>query len=348
MMAQSAEQPLISFMVVVRNEQAHIERCLSTMLDQTLAPDRYEIIVVDGLSRDDSRAIVERIIAANPDRSIRLLDNPGLILSSGWNIGIKAARGKYVIRPDAHGEVPRDFLERSLAAMEAHPEAAAVGGALETIGQGFWGETIAALLSSRVGVGGSTFRVGGEPGPRETVVFGLYRRQDLIEIGGFDEGLRVNQDNVCHARLRAAGKILYFDPSIRSTYYARGTLKTLWQQMFRRSRWLVLMFKHQRSQNFSPRYYVPLGFVLTILALLIAGLWAPLLWIVLAGLLGVYALIGMAVAAGRKLRPLQVPAFPPAMFVLHFSYGLGELIGFLILPFYRPDESRTHPLKGTT
>ncbi len=332
-------------MLVVRNEREHVECCLTSMLGQTLAPELYEIIVVDGLSGDGSRNVVEQVIAANPNRAIRLLDNPGLILSCGWNIGIRAARGQYVIRPDAHGEVPPDFLEKSLEVMQAHPEAAAVGGVLDTVGQGWWGEVIAALLSSRVGVGGSSFRVGGRPGPCETVVFGLYKRQDLLEIGGFDEGLALNQDNVCHARLRAAGKVLFFDPGIRSTYICRGSLTKLWRQMFRRAQWLVLMFKHQRSSNFSPRYFVPLAFVLTILALLVGGGWARGLSALLAGLLGLYALVGLAVAAGRRLRPAQVLAFPLAMFVLHFSYGLGEIVGCLRLPFYRPDAARAHPLK---
>ncbi len=337
--------PLISFLVVVRNERGYIERCLNSMLNQTLSPDKYEILVVDGMSSDGSRDIVKRISEQHADRSIQLIDNPKRILSSGWNIGIMAARGEYVIRPDAHGDVPDDFLEKSLTAMNAHPEATAVGGVVDTKGDGFWGETIAAVISSRVGVGGSSFRVGGESGPAPTVVFGLYKRKELIDIGGFDEGIVLNQDNVCHARLTAAGKILYFDPSITSTYRCRNSLVGLWKQMFRRSQWLVLMFKHQREQAFSLRYFVPLLFVCGIVGLIALGFWQPLAWKALGVLLGIYALIGIVAGLQKKLRLPQVLAFPVVMFVLHCAYGLGEIIGFLRYPFYKPAMDLRSPLK---
>lgn len=344
-MPESAPSPLISFLLVVRNEARHVAQCLRSMLDQTLGPGLYEVLVIDGMSTDGTRAAVKRVIAEHPECAIRLLDNPGLTLSSGWNIGLREARGEFVIRPDAHGAVPRDFLEQSLAAMRDHPEAAAVGGILETRGQGFWGETIAALLSSRIGVGGSSFRVGATPGPKDTVVFGLYRRDALLEVGGFDEAIALNQDNVCHARLRAAGKILYFDPRIRSTYFCRGSLAALWRQMFRRSQWLVLMFKHQRERNFSLRYYVPLLFVVGIVTLLLAGRVTPWAWVVLGGLLALYVVAGLAATARSPLRPLQWLAFPVAMFVLHFSYGLGSIVGLARLPFHHPSPQLMFPLR---
>jgi len=347
-MPETAPKPLITFLLVVRNEVQHVTECLQSMLNQTLDPALYEVLVIDGLSTDGTRAQVERIIAEHPERQIRLLDNPGQILSSGWNIGIREARGEYVIRPDAHAVVPRDFLAQSLAAMRDHPEAAAVGGILETRGRGFWGEIIAALLSSRIGVGGSSFRVGAAPGPKDTVVFGLYRRAALLEVGGFDEAIALNQDNVCHARLRAAGKILYFDPRIRSTYYCRASLGALWRQMFRRSQWLILMFKHQRERNFSLRYYIPLLFVVGTVSLLLAGWVVPWAWSVLGGLLALYIVAGLAAAAPTSLRPLQRLAFPLAMFVLHFSYGLGAIVGLTRLPFHNPLPQKMFPLKPTT
>ena len=125
---------LISFLVVVRNERDYIEQCLQSMLHQTLAPTRYEILVIDGMSTDGSRELIKQMIDQHADRSVRLLDNPGRILSSGWNIGIKAARGRYVIRPDAHGEVPENFLQMSLAVIEATPGGTAGGGS----GRGAW------------------------------------------------------------------------------------------------------------------------------------------------------------------------------------------------------------------
>ena len=101
------------------------------------------------------------------------------------------------------------------------------------------------------------------------------------------------------------------------------------------------MFKHQREQAFSARYFMPLLFVCVIAGLLAGGVWQPLLWIILAALMGVYVLVGVGAAARRNLSLAQVAAFPAVMFVLHCSYGLGEIVGFLRFPFYRPMRDRS-------
>jgi cellulose synthase/poly-beta-1,6-N-acetylglucosamine synthase-like glycosyltransferase len=346
-MPTSESNPAITFMVVVRDERRYIEKCLRAMLGQSLDPAEYEVLVIDSMSTDGTREVVERVMGEHPDRSIRLLDNPGLILSCGWNIGIREARGRYVARLDAHSDVPADFLERNLEVAEAQPKVGAVGGGVETIGEGFWGGVIARLLSSRIGVGGSTFRVGGQAGFVDAMAFGMYNRAALIEVGGLDEGLVVNQDNILHARLRAADRGLYFDPSIRSVYRCRDSLGALWRQMFRRAQWLILMLKHQKEQAFLIRYYVPMGFVLTILLLSTAGVRYPPAWWLLGGLLGVYVVVGLGAAASMRMPPTRIPAFPVAMFVLHFAYGLGEVVGALRYPFHRTNRNRSHPLRDS-
>lgn len=334
---------VISVLLVVRNEAGCVVECAESILNQTFPAGQYELIIVDGMSTDGTRERIQELLARYPDRAIRFLDNPRLILSAGWNIGIRAARAPYVIRPDAHAAVPHDFLERNLAVMQQHPEAWAVGGVIRTVGKGFWGEAIAGALSSRMGVGGSTFRVGGKPGPADTVVFALYRRECLLKIGGFDETIPLNQDNVCHARLRANGGILFFDPSIESTYYCRDSLRALWRQMFRRSFWLMRMVKHQSRKSFQPRYLVPLAFVLCVLGLLLGGLiWPPLAVAGLAVLL-LHALAGWASAMPMNVSPLQKAVMPLVFLTIHGAYGVGSLFGVLSLPFYRPAQAN-----GTT
>lgn len=331
--------PLISFMVVVRNEEKYLAECLEGMLNQTLAPALYEIIVVDSMSTDCSRQIVQAVMAAHPNRLIRLVDNPGVILSCGWNEGLRAGRGQYVIRPDAHGSVPRDFLEKTLAVMQAHPKAAAVGGVIETRGRGFWGEIIAAVLSSQFGVGGSDFRVGAPPGPGNPV-FALYQRQVLLDIGGFDERIPLNQDNLCHARLRALGHLLYLDPSIRSIYYCRSTLGALAKAMRRRAQWVMLMVRHTSDHVLAPRYLVPLVFLLSLIATGVGGLFWPPLWLALVAILLAHLTTAYAFAARMQLSVIQRLLVPVAALVTHLSYAVGSLIGLMRLPFYVPRSYR--------
>lgn len=337
-MTESAEEILISFLLVSKNEKKYIGKCLLSMLNQTIDPKTYEIVIVDGLSTDGTREIIQKFISAHPNRNIILFDNPKEILSSGWNIGIRESHGKYLIRPDAHADVPADFLERNLAVARAHPEVWAVGGVLKTIGSGFWGQTIAGCLSSRMGVGGSRFRVGGRSGPADTIVFGLYKRDKLLKIGGFDETILLNQDNLCHSKIDRHGGVLYFDPSIKSTYFCRDSLRSLWKQMFKRSIWLMRMLKHPSGRFLSIRYVIPLLFLLAMFTLVIAGFFNPLLWWIQATVLAGYVLFSWLFSTTMPISIWQKICTPVVFLVTHAAYGIGSLLGLLTLPWYQPEE----------
>jgi len=340
-------QVLISVLLVVRNEAGCVAECIESVLDQTFPAEDYELIVVDGMSTDGTRERIREIQDRYPDRSIRVLDNPRGILSTGWNIGILAAQGRYVIRPDAHARIARGFLAENWRAMQAHPECAAVGGVIETIGRGVVGGTIAAALSSRFGVGGSRFRIGGRAGPADTAVFGLYRREVLLAAGGFDESLRRNQDVACHSRIKSAGGTFFFDPAIQSTYYCRATIPAVARQMYLNGHWLPLLSKHRISRCFSLRYFVPLVFVLVLLSLAMTGLVYPLAHWTLVGLLGLYFIAAAGASVRTSLSARQRILFPIVTFVMHISYGLGWLTGLLRLPFYRPASTRLSGLCQT-
>ena len=110
----SRAKPFVSALIVVRNEENRVGQCLDSLLSQDYPHDRYEIVVIDGDSSDRTVEIVQRMADGaarngNPV-PVRILSNPRRILASGWNIGIKAAKGEFVIRPDAHAFVEPDFL----------------------------------------------------------------------------------------------------------------------------------------------------------------------------------------------------------------------------------------------
>ena len=104
-------QPIISVVVPIRNEAAHIESTLRQLLDQQQPARAVEILVADGRSTDRTRAIVQQL--ANEQPQIRLLDNPGQLSSAARNVCINASSGKYIVIIDGHCEIPsrRYFLD---------------------------------------------------------------------------------------------------------------------------------------------------------------------------------------------------------------------------------------------
>lgn len=332
---QPAEKPFVSALIVVRNEENRVGKCLESLLSQDYPRDRYEIIVVDGESTDRTVDIVEKT-AADAARGgntvpLRILGNPKRILASGWNIGIKAAKGEFVIRPDAHAYVEPDFISKNVETMLRIGDAACVGGRMETLSDTKAGTLIKEALSSPFGVGGSKFRWSKEAGYVDTVAFGLYRKSIFAEIGYFNEALVRTQDNDLHRRMRDAGMKFYLDPSICSRYYSRSSFPKLARQQFNNGKWTMINFL-LRPGHMSIRHFVPLGFVLALLAAAVAGVfWHPAWW-ALAGGVAVHLACGFCFAGKRSSAPLHVLLLPFVFLLMHLSYGVGSIAGVFAAP----------------
>ena len=91
-MTTSEFNPLVSIVLPCRNEQGYIQDCLESILKQEPPEGGFEILVADGMSTDGTREYLRQMAAAHPQ--IRVLDNPGRIVSTGLNTAIQAARGE--------------------------------------------------------------------------------------------------------------------------------------------------------------------------------------------------------------------------------------------------------------
>src|SRR5512135_2689892 len=97
--------PLVSVVIPMRNEAAHIAACLDSILAQDYPAERLEIIVVDGDSDDDSLQVLRGY-----GTRLRVLRNPSRIVPAAMNIGIRAAHGDVIARVDAHTMLATDYI----------------------------------------------------------------------------------------------------------------------------------------------------------------------------------------------------------------------------------------------
>src|SRR4051794_26256341 len=108
-MTTSDFTPLVSIVLPSRNEQGYIQACIQTALNQEQPEGGFEIIVADGMSTDGTRDYLQRM--AKEHSQIRVLDNPGRIVSTGLNAAIQAARGQIIVRMDAHTVYAPDYVK---------------------------------------------------------------------------------------------------------------------------------------------------------------------------------------------------------------------------------------------
>ena len=322
----------ISILIPCYNEVRTIRGLLEAIAGQTCPLDRIEVVIADGMSEDGTRQAILRFGEQHPELSIRIVDNPQRIIPAALNRGVAASSGNLVIRLDAHS-VPRpDYVERCAEALE-RTGAANVGGIweIQASSPSWIARAIAAAAAHPLGAGDARYRYSQEPGEVDTVPFGAFPREWLEKVGPFNEGLLTNEDYEYNVRIRQAGGKVWYDPAIRSIYYARGDLPSLAKQYARYGFWKSRMLLRYPS-TLRWRQALPPAFAAALLILL-AGLpfWRPAIWL-LAGQLGAYCVIAGAVGIieGVRRRYAGVAmGFPLALATMHLGWGFAFLWGLV-------------------
>src|SRR5262245_49688298 len=107
----------VTVVVPVRNEARCIERTLTRLTDQNYHSERFEIIVADGRSTDDTPVIVRRLQGKHAN--IRLVYNSKRLSSAARNLGVRHGRGDYFVIVDGHCDISDpDYLAKMVAAFE--------------------------------------------------------------------------------------------------------------------------------------------------------------------------------------------------------------------------------------
>tara|TARA_Y100000739_G_scaffold229881_1_gene246941 strand:- start:4378 stop:5040 length:663 start_codon:yes stop_codon:yes gene_type:complete len=100
----------ISVLVPVYNDEKYIGRCLRSLLNQTLFNYNYEIIIINDGSTDRTSYAIE-LFKKPKEEQVRIITNQkNLGLPASLNLGIKAAKGRYIVRVDSDDYVNVNFL----------------------------------------------------------------------------------------------------------------------------------------------------------------------------------------------------------------------------------------------
>ena len=89
------------------NQEKYVGRCIRSLLKQTLSDEDYELIVINDGSTDNSATILTPFMG-----DIRYHENEEQLgLPASLNIGIKKARGQFIVRVDSDDYVHWDYLK---------------------------------------------------------------------------------------------------------------------------------------------------------------------------------------------------------------------------------------------
>mgnify|MGYP001617733832 CR=1 FL=1 len=329
-MTSFGERTNVSVVIPCRNEESRITSLLDALMTQSPGPGPMEIVVADGMSDDGTRSRLGEYASSRPKWRLRVVDNLHRTIPAGLNVALRAATGNVIVRLDAHSSPAPDYIERCLTILE-ETHAANVGGVwdIEPGAETWVARSIAAAAADPLGAGDARYRTGGAAGPVDTVPFGAFRREWLERVGGYDESLQTNEDYELNWRIRKAGGVVWFDPSIRCKYYARARLRDLARQYARYGFWKARMvLRHTGSLRW--RQFLPAGFVSASLLLLAFAAFAAWAWPVLLAGWVLYALVLLSrgiVLAFRWHEAALAAGVPVALAVMHLCWGGAFLTG---------------------
>jgi succinoglycan biosynthesis protein ExoA len=303
--------PKISIVLPVRNESRCIGKLLDELMQQTYPSDRYEIIVADGRSTDNTRDIVLARAAAC-DVSIQLVDNPGIRSGAGRNAGVAASTGDVILFIDGHCEIPSQNLlhDTALLLQETGADCLCRPQPLIAFNPSGAGRIIANARASAFGHG------------RDSLIYDMnhrgfvhpassgatYRRAIFSEIGGFDESFDACEDVEFNTRVAAAGHQAYTDPRLAVYYEPRRSFSGLFRQMMGYGIGRVrLARKHPGSKSISQ--------------------WAPAVLVAALGA-GILSVVGGAVTGKWWIAILAAPVALFGLLTIVASVNLGRRNGW--------------------
>jgi succinoglycan biosynthesis protein ExoA len=329
--------PGVSVVMPVLDEEAHLHSAVGTVLGQDY-DGPLELVLALGPSRDRTDEIAAAL-AAGDDR-VRLVANPTGATGAGLNLALAEARYDVVVRLDGHALVPPDYVRTAVETLQ-RTGADNVGGVMAAEGVTDFQRSVAAAMTSRLGVGQASFHVGGEEGPAPTVYLGAFRRGILEQLGGYDETFLRAQDWELNHRIRDSGGLVWFTPHLVVTYRPRSTLRALAKQYADYGRWRrVVMREH--PETVSARYLAPPAALLAVGAGTLVGLtvWRPALVVPLGY---AAAVLAGSVVVGGGLAPKARAWLPVVLATMHGSWGWGFLTSSRRLR--RPERAGASPAR---
>ena len=326
---------MLSVICPIYNEEKYIAKCIDSILAQDYPKDDLEIIFVDGMSKDNTREIVNQYIQKFP--FIRFIDNPEKIVPLAMNMGIKASKGNIIMRLDAHATYEKNYFSVLVHALKKF-DADNVGAVCRTDVLNKNPRTLAIreVLSNKFGVGNSIFRTGIDKVMEvDTVPFGCWKREVFNKYGLYDARLVRNQDIELNKRILRGGGKIYIVPNTYCTYLARETYNALAKNNYGNGKWNILtVFYTKQFSSLSIRHFIPLLFVLSlIIPAILSFVYTPFLMVSILSLFAYICLLGLISLKLAINKNLNFRYLLTSFLVLHLSYGWGSLMGLIKLPF---------------
>lgn len=273
--------------------------CIRSLQELDYPADRLEVIFADGRSTDRTPQIAREL-------GCRVIDNQGLKVSAGRNVGFAASRGEIVAFTDADCIFDRFWVRNAVRHFREHPEFAGLSGPTRVPqNQDSFGLAVGVVYEF-AGMAGSTVHLDGVASLNETSDLpgcnAFYRRKALEAVMPTTTDLYSAEDVAMNADLRRKGFRFAMTPDVTLWHYKRSSPRRFWKQMYSYAIGRLQVGRRDRSLMKPTHWAMGFGVPTSLLVVLIVGCFRP--WFLAAAVgAALLAMIAMFVTYSMKKSP---------------------------------------------
>ena len=330
-----APEPFVSIVVPTTGRVGYLRGMVTSVARLDYPRDLFELILLG----DVETALLQRArkLALEGRIALQVIFDP-VAAGEKRNRGVAAAQGEFIAFTDDDTILREDWLRAAVRHLEANPGYAGVGGPNFTPREGLpFAKAVGRIFGSKF-----LFRfryTAGHDEPREVdhnPTCNYVLRREVVASVGFHSTLWPGEDVEFDIRLQQAGHRILYAPDVVVWHHRRSRPLAFLQQMFNYGVTRAQVTR-MHPGSFDPRHYAFIG-AFVVLASLYGLAWQQLAavpWLLPAALNAAYfGVLGMAgLLVGAQTRSFKQAFYAPlVLFIQHFGYSLGLLVGLLRRP----------------
>ena len=307
----SEDWPAVSIVVPTLNSKETIKSCLSSIMRQDYPKDNFDVIIVDGGSRDNTLDVVtecpaEIVIESRRGRGVT------------YNRGFQEAKGDYVAFLDSDAIAPTSWLSNAIRILRQDTQTAVVYFRnLAPPDSSYFQKCVDTLLSKSWGQANGA----------------VYRKSALNKIGGFNVSLRYLQEDEAGIRLLRQGYNFRVVDKPAIWHYPRKSFKSYISQCVESGTGsFKLSLIVNRPYLFVRLFLRALVAIFPLLTIALLALFSPFAWIIVLGAILGVTIYSIYLWHATSLEYRSVEYILPATFLMWIS-TLANLFGYVISLF---------------
>jgi GT2 family glycosyltransferase len=344
-MSKTDKPPLVSVVIIGKNEQRNIEKCILSIINQTYP--NFEVVYVDDNSSDNTVRIAQELRSSVKNENCKkfeVIPVKSGIPGKNRNVGIKFSKGYVVAFIDADCIAESDWITNLLTAFSL--KTGLVGGPIRMMHSkvSITTKAIDLVMSSYIGSGGSAlfYKIKEDREVDEIPAGNMAVRKSLLmRLGGFNERLRYNEDTfLCYNARKLGFRVIYACKAkiyhfIGVDTYA-GFLHYFNRYGFERGKNTAISLNFLTKFNKISLAVMLLGISLVILSIFTSAAATTFLYLIVILIL-IELVFSLKLVIPNRCAKLFFLVFL-ILLSLHTVYNIGFISGLLISKFRRSND----------